>query len=141
MLMRMFKNFHKDNRGFTLVELMVVVVIIGVLTAIAIPVYNASTAKAEKGACEANLRMIDSAIQQYKMNEGEAPENIEALGDYFLDEPKCPSGGTYDIASEGEGEGVVYYATCNKGHSYRDSGNTGTTEPTEPTDPGTDDEG
>ena len=68
MLMRMFKNFHKDNRGFTLVELMVVVVIIGVLTAIAIPVYNASTKKAEKGACEANLRMIDSAIQQYKMN-------------------------------------------------------------------------
>ena len=77
MLMRMFKNFHKDNRGFTLVELMVVVVIIGVLTAIAIPVYNASTAKAEESACQANLRMIDSAIQQYKMNnDGKAPKDM-----------------------------------------------------------------
>lgn len=127
MLMRMFKNFHKDNRGFTLVELMVVVVIIGVLTAIAIPVYNASTEKAEAGACEANLRMIDSAIQQYKMNEGNAPTDIEALGDYFLDGvPHCPSGGEYSIVSkgEGEGEGKVYYAKCNKGHSYRDSDTT-----------------
>ncbi len=128
MLMRMFKNFHKDNRGFTLVELMVVVVIIGVLTAIAIPVYNASTAKAEKGACEANLRMIDSAIQQYKMNEGvdELPGNFdieEALGDYFLDGvPRCPSkgAGPYTISETGE------YSECPNGHSYRNSGATPT---------------
>lgn len=121
MLMRMFKNFHKDNRGFTLAELMVVVVIIGVLTAIAIPVYNASTAKAEAGACQANLRMIDSAIQQYKMNEGEPPPNIEALGDYFVDGvPRCPSAtdaetDTYEL----EGE----HATCtvNAEHKYRNS--------------------
>lgn len=126
MLMRMFKNFHKDNRGFTLVELMVVVVIIGVLTAIAIPVYNASTEKAEAGACKANLRMIDSAIQQYKMNnDGNPPASIkEDLGDYFLDEPKCPSGGTYDIVSDGdgEGEGEDNHAECSvDGHSYRNS--------------------
>lgn len=117
MLMRMFKNFHKDNRGFTLVELMVVVVIIGVLTAIAIPVYKASTDKAEASACAANLRMIDSAIQQYKMNEGEAPENIEALDAYFLDGvPRCPSGGNYEIEIDSDGE----HAKCPNGHSYRD---------------------
>ena len=124
MLMRMFKNFHKDNRGFTLVELMVVVVIIGVLTAIAVPVYTASTKKAEKGACEANLRMIDSAIQQYMMNKGEAPNDMSDLEEYFLDGvPHCPSkdAGDYTIDSDGE----VYYATCTKeeeGHSYRTGG-------------------
>ena len=121
----MFKNFHKDNRGFTLVELMVVVVIIGVLTAIAIPVYNASTAKAEKGACEANLRMIDSAIQQYKMNnDGEPPESIkDDLGDYFQDEPKCPSGGEYKIV---EGHATCTYTIGGKEvHSYRKSEGTG----------------
>ena len=49
---------------------MVVVVII-VLTAIAIPVYKASTEKAEAGACKANLRMLDSAFQQYYLNQPE----------------------------------------------------------------------
>jgi type IV pilus assembly protein PilA len=125
----MFKNFHKDNRGFTLVELMVVVVIIGVLTAIAIPVYNKSTEKAEAEACKANLRMIDSAIQQYKMNKGVAPTKMDDLKEYFLDGvPHCPSkdAGDYTISETGE------YSICPKGHSYRDSGTTGpTVQPTE----------
>ena len=133
MLMRMFKNFHKDNRGFTLVELMVVVVIIGVLTAIAIPVYKASTDKAEASACAANLRMIDSAIQQYMMNEGKPPNGMSDLKEYFLEEPECPSGGTYSIDSDGDGEGEVYYATCTiegkEVHSYRKSGGTPTPTP------------
>ena len=126
MLMRMFKNFHKDNRGFTLVELMVVVVIIGVLTAIAVPVYKASTEKAEAGACAANLRMIASAIQQYKMNSDDGktlPTEMSNLKEYFLEEPECPSGGTYTIVGE--------HAKCSlddegvDGHNYRNSESSG----------------
>lgn len=54
----------QNQEGFTLVELMVVVVILGILVAIAVPVYNTVTAKAEKGAIEANLRTVDGAIMQ-----------------------------------------------------------------------------
>ncbi len=59
--MRMFKK----DEGFTLVELMVVVLIIGILVAVAIPVFNSASASARKRACQANLRTLDGAVEQW----------------------------------------------------------------------------
>lgn len=59
--MRMFKK----EEGFTLVELMVVVLIIGILVAIAIPVFNAAQGSARKSACQNNLRVLDGATEQW----------------------------------------------------------------------------
>jgi prepilin-type N-terminal cleavage/methylation domain-containing protein len=61
------KMFRKDE-GFTLVELMVVVLIIGILVAIAIPVFNSATATAKSRACFSNQRVIEGAVQQYLAN-------------------------------------------------------------------------
>ena len=58
------KMFRKDE-GFTLVELMVVVLIIGILVAIAIPVFNAASASARKSACISNQRTLDGATEQW----------------------------------------------------------------------------
>lgn len=94
MLRKFMEMFKKNNKGFTLVELMVVVVIIGVLTAIAVPVYNNSTEKAKLTACQANQKMILSAISQYQINEGKDPANLTDLTEYFQGgkTPECPDG-------------------------------------------------
>jgi len=54
-----------NQQGFTLVELMVVVLIVGILVAIAIPVFNAARALTQQRACHANMRTIEGAVQHY----------------------------------------------------------------------------
>jgi type IV pilus assembly protein PilA len=61
---RFYKMMKKDNKGFTLVELMVVLLILGILVAIAIPIYSNTQANAKKKACDANIRTINGAISQ-----------------------------------------------------------------------------
>lgn len=105
MLMKIRSQMQrKDNqKGFTLVELMVVVVIIGILVAIAVPVYNNVTAKANRGSVEANLRTIDSGIMQY--NATKSLTKIDAAGitavttdgSYLQKWPTGPDNVTYSI--------------------------------------------
>lgn len=87
-------KFLKSKKGFTLVELMVVVVILGVLVAIAIPIYNDITGDARKNACASNIKIIRSALQQAKAN-GVDMSKIKDVADlknagYIDEEVKCP---------------------------------------------------
>lgn len=95
----MSKLHKKPNEmGFSLVELLVVVVIIGVLVAIAVPVYNSITTQANRKTVEANLRIIDSAIEQYKgVNEKTIPSRDD-LKSYLQSWPTGPDGVEYDIS-------------------------------------------
>ncbi|NLM75093.1 MAG: prepilin-type N-terminal cleavage/methylation domain-containing protein [Clostridiaceae bacterium] len=97
-------KFLKSKKGFTLVELLVVVVIIGILVAIAIPVYNDITHSTKKRACEANIRMIKSAIQQYKVaNPNANSVTMDNLKGYFEDNKiECPFGVAYTIDENGQ---------------------------------------
>ncbi len=93
------KMFRKDE-GFTLVELMVVVLIIGILVAIAIPVFNNASDSARLKTCQSNQRTIEGAIQQYLASNPSltwAADTIDGTdvlttgGAYLKQAPKCPT--------------------------------------------------
>ena len=58
---------RKKTAGFTLVEIMIVVAIIGLLAAIAVPNFQQARTNARRGACINNLRLIDAAKEQYAL--------------------------------------------------------------------------
>lgn len=96
----------KTNRkhGFTLVEIMIVVAIIGLLAAIAIPNFIRARTKSQQNACINNLRQIDGAVQQWALeNKQQATDSPASDGSDiqpYLGRgtagslPLCPAGGT-----------------------------------------------
>jgi prepilin-type N-terminal cleavage/methylation domain-containing protein len=99
------------RRAFTLVEIMIVVLIIGILVAIAVPNFIRARESARARACVANLRQIDSAKEQYAMDnrlaQGASMPALSALcgagtTTYIKGgSPACPSSGTYTVGNLG----------------------------------------
>ena len=70
---------RKTRRGFTLVELLVVVLILAILMAVALPLYLGAIASSERGAARANMQTIANANQSYKLRKGNFALTMDAL--------------------------------------------------------------
>ena len=93
------KNLNRKS-GFTLVEIMIVVIIIGLLALIAVPQLARNRDAAQRSACQNNLRQINGNTQQYMLeNNTTAVPGSAALATMFQTGsfPTCPGGGTYTM--------------------------------------------
>jgi prepilin-type N-terminal cleavage/methylation domain-containing protein len=91
------KNKTTSKAGFTLVEIMIVVAIIGLLAAIAIPNFVRARTTSQMNACINNLRQIDGAKQQWALETKQATNATPAFTDistYLKSSVVCPAGGT-----------------------------------------------
>ena len=89
------------KKGFTLVEIMIVVTIMGILAAVVVPYYVRAREEAKANACICNLKEIEGAKERWAISmdvdRWAVPDWTELVPDFLKSEPHCPAGGAYTV--------------------------------------------
>ncbi len=83
---------HKKQQGFTLIELIIVISLIGILVGLGIPNFKNATKRARETVLKENLFILRKLINQYYVDKGQYPQSLQTLVDeeYLLKIPKDP---------------------------------------------------
>jgi competence protein ComGC len=98
----------KNEKGFTLIEMMIVMLIISVLLIITIPNITKNNSNINTKGCSAFKKMVEAQIQSYEMEKDQAPASIQELIDEnYLKTDKCPDGTPVAIQKDGTVDTVI----------------------------------
>lgn len=110
------------RRAFTLVEIMIVVAIIGILAAIAVPNFVKNRKMAQAASCIRNMQQLETAAENYRTFHNMAvPDSFDILvgpTEYLREMPKCPSGGDYVLTPEDSDDGLAIMIYCSFGGNH-----------------------
>ena len=101
------------NKGFTLIELMIVIVVVAILTAVALPAYQNSVLKSNRSAAKGVLFNVASRLEQFFINSKEYTDDLEELGlpaAYYIDNQS-------DVAPAASGIYLINLSTVGGGYS------------------------
>jgi len=93
---------YKNQKGFTLIEMMIVLLVISILLIITIPNVTQNNSSINKKGCEAYQKMVQGQVQAYQMENNKIPTVAELTDEGYVTNNKCPLGKTISIASDGE---------------------------------------
>jgi len=118
--MTKFINTIKRDRGFTIVELLVVIVVIGILAAITLVSYNGITARANTASAQSAANAVVAKANAYAADatSNTWPTSFALLTGATADKSYALSGVSYDITPDGSTPNEVNYYTCVNGTNY-----------------------
>ena len=90
------------QKGFTLIEMLIVLTIISVLLLITIPNITKHNSVINNKGCEALIKMVQAQVKAYEMEKGSIPTLRELIEQKYIPSDKCPNGNTIHISSSGE---------------------------------------
>ncbi len=102
--------FKFNQQGFATLEVILMITVLGILSAVAIPRYKAITISANTAKVQADLSTLDTAIALYQMDNGKVPSELKDLKDYVQDVEniKPPTGSVYVNGEEKDLSGSSY---------------------------------
>ena len=116
----------KNKQGFTLIEIMIVIAIIGIIMAVAIPSFSKAGKEAKKSSCINNLQILEGVVDTWALQE-HIPNGTqidpEKLRPYLKHNelPVCPAGGTYTYGKVGD-DYTVHCSIQDHDDSYEHKG-------------------
>lgn len=95
------KKRFKNEKGFTLIEMLVVLMIISVLLLIALPNMSKNTDIAGDKSCEATKKLVQTQVAAYEAEHGNTPRNLETLvQDGYVDQITCAAGKNLELVGK-----------------------------------------
>ncbi|WP_051331217.1 competence type IV pilus major pilin ComGC [Aneurinibacillus terranovensis] len=116
--MKMFPPKVKSERGFTLIEMLIVIAIIGIFLSLALPDYKGTVVKAQERSCKLTQQMILTALDSYYIDHNnQYPPGATAFqvlvdNHYLQSVPKCPGNGTISVKIAADGLSAA--VTCSE---------------------------